>query len=234
MRSRSVTASAAFSAAVAAALNSCVQAAIALAAPPGLANGDKFRFLFVTRTTTSGDSPHPTYYDAVVTADAGGATYNGSTISWKAVVSAGSTVTARTNVGGFGSSAGVYLVDGTKIAHDMGSTSGGLWSNLLAAPNIQIDSTALGSGIQRVWTGSNSSGLQKLTFGGLLMTLGESNAGVGNANSVGAWLEYSLDASSTSFRLFGVSQEFTYVAVPAPATIVLLSATGLIRSRRLR
>jgi len=220
---------------VAAALNSCVQAAIALAAPPGLANGDKFRFLFVTRTTTVATSPYTFAYDAKVTDDADGATYDGATISWKAVVSAGSTVTARTNVGGFGSNAGVYLVDGTKIAHNMGSNSGGLWSGtLLAAPNIQIDSTALASGLQRVWTGSNSSGLQRVA-GGALMALGESFVGVGDANSSShAWLQYSLDSNPMTYRLFGVSQEFTYVAVPAPGTIVLLGATGLVGSRRRR
>ena len=236
MRSSSVSASAALAAVVAAALNSCVQAAIALAAPPGLANGDKFRFLFVTRTTTVATSPYTFAYDAKVTDDADGATYDGATISWKAVVSAGSTVTARTNVGGFGSNAGVYLVDGTKIAHNMGSNSGGLWSGtLLAAPNIQIDSTALASGLQRVWTGSNSSGLQRVAFVDALMTLGESSVGVGDANSSRHdWLQYSLDSNTMTYRLFGVSQEFTYVAVPAPGTIALLGATGLVGSHRRR
>jgi len=220
---------------VASALTSAVQAAIVLAAPPGLVNGDKFRFLFVTRTTTVASLPYTFAYDELVTADADGATYNGTTISWKAIVSAGSTVNARTNVGGFGSSAGVYLADGTKIAHNMGSNSGGLWSGtLLAAPNIQIDSTALESGFQGVWTGSTSTGLQRVFAGGLA-PLGAPYCGVGDANSSGSqWLQYTVSPNTDYYRLFGLSQEFTYTAVPAPGAIALLGAAGLVGSRRRR
>lgn len=235
MRMTSLLAPAAAAAVVAATLASSVQAAIALSAPPGLANGDKFRFLFVTRTTTSAASSFPHHYDAFVIDDADGATYNGVAINWKAVVSAGSTVTARVNVGGFGSSAGVYLADGTKIAHNMGSNSGGLWSgSLLAAPNIQIDSTALESGIQRVWTGSNSYGEQRFAAGAMA-TLGQTYCGIGDANrSTSDWLYYSVGSNTDQYRLYGLSQEFTYVAVPAPSALALLGAAGLVGGRRRR
>jgi len=112
-----------------------------LSAPSGLTEGAKFRFLFITMDTISATSSNIADYNSFVNFEANGASYNGATISWNAVVSTAS-VNARDNVGGYGSNAAIFLVNGTKIANDMTtvSSSNGLWSsNLLAAPNVRIN-----------------------------------------------------------------------------------------------
>ena len=100
---------------------------ISLATPAGLNPGDQFRFVFVTLGTITAESSDIEVYNSFVNTQAAGATYGGSTVSWKAIGST-DTVDARDNVGGFGTSVPVYLVDGTRVANDLREGSGGMWS----------------------------------------------------------------------------------------------------------
>jgi hypothetical protein len=88
------------------------EAGIVLTTPTGLSAGDTFRVVFVTDGTTTALSSNIADYNSFVNAQAGGATYNGSVVSWAAIGST-STVNAIDNVGI--SSAPVYLADGTLV-----------------------------------------------------------------------------------------------------------------------
>lgn len=127
-----------------------------LSTPSGLNPGDTFRFLFVTQGKTIATSSDIADYDTFVNGQAGGATYGGTTVTWKAIGSTGS-VNARDHVGGFGSSVPIYLPNGTRIANDLTTGTGGLWSgSLLAAPDQNIDGNV--SALFLSYTGSESDG----------------------------------------------------------------------------
>ena len=58
-----------------------------LETPAGLKPGDQFRIVFATDGTTMATSTTITDYDKFVTNQAQGATYNGQTVQWLAIVS---------------------------------------------------------------------------------------------------------------------------------------------------
>ena len=62
-------------------------AGLVISTPTRLNPGDHFRILFITSGTTTATSSVISNYDTFVNTDANGATYNGSVISWKAIVS---------------------------------------------------------------------------------------------------------------------------------------------------
>ena len=99
---------------------------IALSTPAGFSPGESFRFVFVTDGTTDATSANIAYYNNFVNAQAGGATYNGSVVSWVAIGST-STVNAIDNVGQ--TPTPVYLADGTLVTSS--TTTSGLWSGTL-------------------------------------------------------------------------------------------------------
>lgn len=200
-----------------------------LSAPSGLTEGAKFRFLFITYDTTSATSSNIAYYNSFVNFEANGATYNGVTIAWNAVVSTAS-VNARDNVGGYGSNAAIFLVNGTKIANDMtsDSSSNGLWSsNLLAAPNMRIN------GLTRnvtVWSGSTGAGL---AWNGGLGSSAPAGITTGQSSLQNfQWMSDTLKPKTSYFCIYGLSEELTYSTVPAPGAIVMLGAAGLLGRRR--
>jgi hypothetical protein len=200
-----------------------------LSAPSGLSNGDKFRFLFITMDTITANSSNIADYNSFVNFEANGATYNGATISWNAVVSTAS-ADARDNVGGYGSNAAIFLVNGTRVANDMTTASGsnGLWSsNLLAAPNVRINGATRNV---TVWSGST--GLGQAWNGGL-----GTSAPAGITTGLSSftnfqWMSDTLNPKTSSFSIYGISEELTYSTVPAPGAIALLGAAGLLGRRR--
>lgn len=209
-------------------------APVALSTPTGLSSGDRFRFLFVTSGTTTSTSSDIATYDAFVQSEAGGATYNGVTLNWKAIGST-ATVDARDHVGGFGSTVGVYLPSGIAVASSMTTSSGGLWSSsLLTAPNQLIDGTA---STGRVWTGSNPSGVATS------LPLGASAGSSSWAERIyqdNRWLLINPFTSTNTYGMYGLSDELTAApSVPEIdpagwATVVALvsSALGLVERRR--
>jgi MYXO-CTERM domain-containing protein len=216
-------------------LSSAAQAGVvSLTAPSGLANGTKFRFLFVTAGTINATSSNIATYNTFVNSQAGGATYNGSAVSWAAVGST-TTVNARDNVGGFGSNVAIYLVNGTKIADNMTTGTGGLWSGgILSLAALDISGAQV-AGL--IWTGSFSNGLSKIQTSGTSgdWTLGASGGTSAfgfNTNTSGGWLDFANTTSTTSNRMYGISQELTVGPVPSPGALALLGAAGLLRRRR--
>ena len=188
--------------------------------PTGLNPGDHFRILFITSGTTTATSTAIGTYDSFVNADANGATYNGSTISWQAVGST-SSVNAITHIGTTGDA--VYLADGTKIASSDGLS--GLWSgSLLNAPNEYLNGTSAGSGAV-VWTGTNTNGSSSSPLGGgSLVEFGSSDL------KTGGWVHASVDFNSTTYNFYGISSDLVVPSassVPEPSTAVLAGLGGL-------
>jgi len=209
-----------------------------LSTPSGLNPGDTFRFLFVTQGTTTATSSAIADYDTFVNGQAGGATYGGTTVTWKAIGSTGS-VNARDHVGGFGSSVPIYLPNGTKLANDMTTGAGGLWSgSLLAAPLGYIDGTAADM-FPLLFTGSESDGLAATMY-----YLG-ANAAKGGVPFVsnGLWLSAAGTYGNTSpLRMYGLSDTLSVAAAvpeidPAGTSSVLALVGGVLawaESRRRR
>lgn len=212
--------------------SSALAAPVMLTAPTGLADGTKFRFLFVTTGTITAESSNIDDYNAFVNSQAGGATYNGSVVSWKALGST-TTVDARNNVGGFGSSVAIYLVNGTKIANDMTTSAGGLWGgSVLSGANLNISAT---TSTGMIWTGSFASGQAKIDQQGNF-ALGSGNTSTFGFNpfTSSTWIDFASTACTATNRMYGVSQELTVGAVPAPGAFAMLGLAGAASKRRRR
>jgi hypothetical protein len=206
-----------------------------LPTPAGLNPGDTFRFLFVTSTTRNATSTDIADYNSFVNTDAGGATYDGATVNWKAVGST-ATVAARDNVGGFGTNVPVYLSNGTRLADDLTTNAGGLWGgNLRAVPNITIDGLSLGG--SETFTGSLSDGTMSTEpLGNITAMRGVTDV------TTSSWIEGASSFYGVSYRFYGLSDDLTVAsAVPEidPAGIgsvlaLVTGALGLLERRRLK
>ncbi len=185
--------------------------------PTGLVAGDHFRLAFVTTGTTKATSSDVATYDTFVTNQALGATYNGNTITWQALVSS-STVNVRTHVGETG--AAVYLVDGTKVA---GTDSiPGLWSGAFLHAIDEDINQVTKTGY--VWTGTNYDGKTGSN------PVGQSSVNYGNLASSDVWLDFGQYLNSASYHVYGISEELTVPSaapVPEPSTFALLGLGGI-------
>ena len=193
-------------------------AGIALQTPAGLSPGDSFRFVFVTDGSTTGTSSNIADYNSFVNTQAGGATYNGTVITWDAIAST-PTVNAIDNV--VQTPEPVYLADGTKVTTN--TTSTGLWSGSLLHPiNEDLNATIT---VSTVFTGTNTDGLGFPGF-----TLGNTPlppqtsllAEVGSSiRSDLGWVASGFSGQSGPFSLFGISQELVVSpsAVPEPSSL---------------
>jgi len=144
---------------------------IALQTPAGLSPGESFRFIFVTDGSTTGTSSNIADYNNFVNAQAGGATYNGSVVSWLAIAST-STVNAIDNVGRL--SDPVYLSNGTQVFSNtlvgppsQGGVPGSMWvsDNTPQALPVGITLDLAGHAPYQpfglVWTGTDTGGTQR-------------------------------------------------------------------------
>lgn len=185
-----------------------------IAVPAGLQPGDTFRFVYVTNATTDPTSSDISYYNGIVATDALGYTFNGNPITWNSMVSTAA-VDARDNVGGFGSNVPVYLTSGSKIANDMTTGSGGLWSGTaFVNVNAGIDGQPVVGPF--VWTGTNSDGTKSATS-----YMG--NGGItryGRTDQTSNWNDWGTAIPSLSFPMFALSAPQT-VPVPEPSTYVM-------------
>jgi hypothetical protein len=206
---------------------------IVLHTPGGLKPGDQFRFVFITDGTTNATSPAISSYDAFVTAQAGGATYNGLTVSWKAI---GSTAidNAVTHVGS--SPAGVFLASGTEVATSTTANLGGLWydnpsdpSGALSGPLLHpINQDLTGSTlITAVWTGTAKSS----PFGHTsVFPLGDNIDQLAKPGTSGAsdsnWIASTTGGDNYTLQhaMYGISDVLTVpaTAVPEPSSLTLL------------
>lgn len=209
---------------------------ISLGTPSGLNPGEVFRFLFVTSGTIDATSSDITTYNNFVQSQAGGATYGGVTVNWKAIGST-ATVKARDNVGGFETSVPVYLPSGVQIATGLGTGSNDLWStSLLSAPNELIDGTAANT---TPWTGTAIVGGGQMPRGEYL---GGTLVALGLSSNVAFWMGVYSQPKAFTYAMFGVSEELTVTAaVPeidpsgmGSVLALLGGGLGLIERRRKR
>ncbi len=203
-------------------------AAVVLSTPTGLAPGAKFRYIFLTSGTTTATSTDIATYNSFVNLNADSSTYNGKVVTWAAVGST-ATVSARDNVGGYGTSVPVYLVDGTIVADNLTTGSKGLWSGTLPVKiDMHIDKTI--DATAQVFTGSSADGtINSLKLGDARVTFGYSDS----INS-DYWITHTNKLATTASYMYAVSQELTN-SVPEPSTYILLSiALGVVGFARMK
>jgi hypothetical protein len=193
------------------------KADLTLTTPAGLTAGDTFRFVFVTDGTTAATSTNITDYDSFVQSQAGGATYNGDTITWQAICSTDA-ISAITHLGTNPGISGVYRVDGTQVAAGDGTGNEGIWSGSLLAP---IGGIPLLDPF--VWTGTQPNGSVALGH-----ALGGSSAVFGAFDSAnGAWVDNFFEPSAVALQLYGMSDVLvvpTISSVPEPSSLVLVGS----------
>ena len=236
----------AFSLAATFVLSTQTQAAVQLQTPTGLAAGDTFRFIFLTQDTITGTSSDIATYDSFVGTQAGGAQYQGATISWSAIIST-STIDARDHVGGYGTDVPVFRTDGIRVANSLttDAAGNGLWtSSVLASPSIGIDGAALTGSLQ-AWTGSNYDGTKYVVgvvnqyvgapaevYNGITYP-GLSVAG-STSFSTSSWLRDMGTPNTGSLRVYGMSEQLTVIPEPSTSALAALFVVGTVfkRSRR--
>jgi hypothetical protein len=191
-----------------------VHAGPVLTTPAGLAPGAHFRFVFVTDGTTNGTSTNIATYDTFATNQAGGATYNGSTVTWQAIGST-ATVNAIDHIGQTPDA--VYLADGTKVTTS--TTITGLWSgSLLHAINEDQSGAIISS--EPVFTGTTSTGNADTT-----RTLGSTVVQGGfTTDTSAAWVAVGPPfGASSSLHIYSISQDLVVPgAVPEPSSWLTL------------
>ncbi len=198
---------------------------IVLNTPAGLSPGAAFRFVFITDAGTLATSSTISTYNTLVntdaTTEAGGGlvTYNGVALTFSAIAST-ATTNAIDNVGVTG--AAVYLANGTPIASNDGTGSGGLWSGSIFNPiNEQLDGTITGGADP--FTGTLPSGT-----GDPGHQLGTSSPTIGSATfSDSAWVDdFNFISGVFPGPVYGISQVLVAASVPEPSTL-LMAATAV-------
>lgn len=208
----------------------------AIVTPPGVKAGEQFRIIFVTPNKTDATSANISDYDAFVTSQAAGATFNGIAVQWQALAST-NTLNARDHVGQSG--AAVYLADGTKVANSDTTAAGGIWSagGLLAQPTEDLDGNSY-SGL--VWTGTSGVGTTYETTpvqGEPSVKWGLGSTGLNGNNKVETgtlpgtpggynWLSIpaGVQLNTNLYQVYGISEVLT--AVPEPSSL-LISGIGM-------
>ena len=235
----------------------------AIVAPDGLLPGTQFRVIYVTAAKINATSSNISTYDAFVNAQAMNVSYEGYKVHFSAMVSLSSQpagpviMNAISHVNdGMSSAASVYTVNGTKIADNTGTTSGGLFSgSVLATPRQGIDGTSYSD--VNVWTGSSGNGNAYASGAYGLYALGSLNVGVpllspttppafqspmaavgrlGSTHIPGySWLSAGgtngLVATSTELQLYGISDILTVTEprlVPEPSCLISLCIGALV------
>jgi len=230
---------------------------ISLNTPTGLNPGDRFRIAFVTGTTTTGSSSDITSYNLFVNTAAGGATYNGSAVTFYAIGST-ATVNAYDNIHSTTMNDPVYLAGGALVAPSI-TGANGLWSGALVNRiATDIDGTVVspnGNGNDvYVYTGSLVDGTASSTPLGYFYPgdpdydiPAEFQASIGQAtgDTDAAWIRNGSNSEASSSRsLYGISETLT-VASPSsvpeidPAGMgsvlaLVTGALGLLERRRLK
>jgi hypothetical protein len=206
------------------ALGTGARADITLNTPAGLHPGDQFRFVFVTDGTTHATSQTISDYDNFVQTQAGGAAYNGATVSWQDIGTT-DTVNAIDHISQ--TNTPVYLADGSLVTTS--TTTSGLWSgSLLHAIDEDLNKSIVST---IVWTGTGKGGTSQSSFSSTFdVTLGSSTTQtlVGQSSaSDSTWTDGRIADSQTffSWSLYGISQVLT---VPGATTVVPEPSTAIV------
>ena len=149
-----------------------------------------------------------------------GATYNGQTVQWLAIVSVEFT-NAIDHIGQ--SDTPAYLANGTQVTTS--TTASGLWSGAIESSIFTDLNGQLVHG--QVWTGTNADGVAVPG-----QALGDIDATVGSNTVISAgWIENGIDSFTLLHNLYGVSQVLTVALtqqpVPEPSSIVMLGTALL-------
>jgi len=222
-------------------------APVSINTPAGLSPGDRFRIAFVTGATTTGSSSDIASYNLFVNTAAGGATYNGSVVTFYAIGST-ATVNAYDNIRSTTMNDPVYLAGGALVAPSITGTSG-LWSGALVNRiATDIDGTVVspnGNGTDRiVYTGSLVDGTASsrplgYSFGRppLQPVISEASIGQATGGTDAAWIRNGSNSEASSSRsLYGISETLTVAPVPEPSAYAMalagLACGGYLRFRR--
>jgi hypothetical protein len=202
--------------------NSRVEAGgIALSTPAGLTPGESFRFVFVTDGGTTATSSNIAVYNSFVNMQAGGATYNGSVVTWDAIGST-TAVNAIDNVGQQ-PIVGVFLADGTLVTTS--TTTTGLWSGTLSH---QIDEDLSGPQGGFLWTGTTSAGVAAAVGANSSGPLGDIHhptQGITNVTS-SLWVDDQVGNAPPDgpFQMYAISDVLVVPSVvPEPSTLLMAS-----------
>jgi len=186
-----------------------------LTTPMGLSPGEQFRFVFVTEGTegeTVGSNTSIDFYNNFVNTQAGGATYNGSTIQWTAIASTEAT-SAINNILGT-QQAPVYLPDGTEVTSS--TDAFGLWSGNLKNPINEFINGQMTVGVL-LWTGTNTDGTASPGN-----SLGDPTANFGDSLDTNkGWVDTTSLTTSLLLPMYGISQVLIVPqsVVPEPSSL---------------
>jgi len=207
---------------------------ISINTPTGLNPGDRFRIAFVTRTTTTGSSSDITSYNLFVNTAAGGATYNGSAVTFYAIGST-ATVNAYDNIRSTTMNDPVYLAGGALVAPSI-TGANGLWSGALVNRiATDIDGTVVspdGGGNRTVYTGSLVDGTASSEPLGYFFSPSPfdppefvTSTGKATGGTDAAWIRDGGGSTATFSRsLYGISETLTVAPVPEPSTCAMALA----------
>jgi len=205
---------------------------ISINTPAGLNPGDRFRIAFVTRATTTGSSSNIASYNLFVNTAAGGATYNGSAVTFYAIGST-ATVNAYDNIRSTTMNDPVYLAGGALVAPSI-TGANGLWSGALVNRiATDIDGTVVspnGNGNDvYVYTGSLVDGTASSEPLGYLLPGAPpfflTSTGKATGGTDAAWIRDGGGSNADFSRsLYGISETLTVAPVPEPSTYVMALA----------
>jgi hypothetical protein len=192
---------------------------IAITTPAGLKPGDKFRVVFVTDGMTAATLTDISAYNSFVTMQAGGATYDGVTVTWSAIASTTS-VSASSNIGSIDTP--IYLSNGTLV-----SAASDLWSGSLYNPiNTDLAGNTFGANTT-VFTGTTASGASDSNYPvGTEPNPGNSVESGDITSTTSTWVsDGPLGANADHF--YAISGILTVQAIPEPSSLILgMTAIG--------
>jgi PEP-CTERM motif len=188
---------------------------VALTTPPGIKPGEMFQFVFLTNNATTAVSNDIATYNKFVNSAAGGATYNGKTVTWLAIAST-PTVSAITNTGS--NPYPVFETNGTKVATSTKTTEGGLYSGTWLVPidiNVNGKPPTAPPGI--TWTGTEQDGSIAKD-----KALGDPEPNYGSAKFRDDFqLFRATQANDSKSPMYAISVGL--MAVPEPSTYLLMA-----------
>ena len=185
--------------------------------PSGLGDGDSFRLLFITTSSTTASSSDITTYNTFVqdlVANNGHTDIRAHSATFRML---GSTeaVDARDNTGTTGTGVRIYWLNGAKAADDYADFYDGDWDEEAAAASETGALRTIASGL-KIWTGSAHDGTEGMNSGGTesraLGNSGNDWVMQGSPNDSGSGngpIQSNTEGRTTNRAVYGLSGVFT-------------------------